>query len=62
MHGRKYVVWRLLWEVGCACSRLGMGPGLGWISPHRSRSVVESGPGFSLMSPCMSMSMELFQM
>ena len=37
MLGRKYVVCRLLWAVGCVCNRLGMGPGLGWISPHNNR-------------------------
>ena len=29
-----YVVCLLLWSVGCALSKSGIGPGLGWISPH----------------------------
>lgn len=32
--GKKYVVCLCLWAVGCDCIILGIGPGLGWISPH----------------------------
>lgn len=35
--GRKYVVCRLLWSVGCFCSRFGIGPGLVSLSPHLNK-------------------------
>jgi hypothetical protein len=37
--GRKYIFWRFLCDGGCVCNRLGMGPGLGCISPHNMRRV-----------------------